>query len=61
MPSFGSDIDPDVQPMKQASTSGGVEFQMGNNAVLTAHYIHNDLLETIRTSASSTPKATRAT
>jgi hypothetical protein len=47
VPSFGADIDPDIQPMKQASTSGGVEYQLGNNSVFTAHYIHNDLLETI--------------
>jgi outer membrane receptor protein involved in Fe transport len=47
VPSFGADIDPDIEPMKQASTSGGVEYQIGNNSVITAHYIHNELLETI--------------
>ena len=33
--------------MRQASTSGGAEYQLANNSVLTVHYIHNDLLETI--------------
>jgi hypothetical protein len=47
VPSFGSDIDPDLKPMKQASTSLGAEFQVSRNSVLTVHYIHNDLLETI--------------
>jgi hypothetical protein len=47
VPSFGGDIDPDIQPMKQSSVSGGVEYQLGNNSVVSAHYIHNDLLETI--------------
>ncbi|MEO8481214.1 MAG: TonB-dependent receptor [Acidobacteriota bacterium] len=47
VPAFGGDIDPDTKPMRQASTSAGVEFQVGGNAVITAHYIHNDLLETI--------------
>ena len=47
VPSFGQDIDPDLEPMRQSSTSGGVEYQLGNNSVITAHYIHNDLLETI--------------
>ena len=44
VPSFGSDIDPDIEPMKQASTSAGVEYQLNRNSVLTVHYIHNDLL-----------------
>lgn len=47
VPSFGSDIDPELEPMKQASTSAGLEYQIGRNSVLTARYIHNDLLETI--------------
>jgi Carboxypeptidase regulatory-like domain/TonB dependent receptor/TonB-dependent Receptor Plug Domain len=47
VPSFGQDIDPDLEPMRQSSASGGVEYQLANNSVLTVHYIHNDLLETI--------------
>ena len=47
VPQFGQDIDPDIEPMKQSSTSAGVEFQVGPNSVVTAHYIHNDLLQTI--------------
>ena len=44
---FQAEVDPDIKPMRQSSTSGGVEYQLGRNGVLTAHYIHNDLLETI--------------
>jgi hypothetical protein len=47
VPSFGSDIDPDTKPMKQSSFSAGTELQMGRNSVVSVHYIHNDLLETI--------------
>jgi hypothetical protein len=45
--SFGRDIDPDTKPMRQSSFSAGTEFQLGRNSVLSVHYIHNDLLETI--------------
>ena len=44
---FQAEVDPDIRPMRQSSTSGGFEYQLGRNGVLTAHYIHNDLLETI--------------
>ena len=47
VPSFANSIDPDLKPMRQASTSVGTEYQFGANSVLTVHYIHNDLLETI--------------
>ena len=47
VPSFGGDIDPDLKPMKQASTSAGWEYQLNRNSVISVHYIHNDLLETI--------------
>ncbi len=47
VPSFQNEIDPDLKPMKQASTSVGAEFQVGRNGMLAVHYIHNDLLETI--------------
>ncbi len=47
VPSFDQDIDPDIEPMKQASVSSGVEFQVGRNSMVSVHYIHNDLLETI--------------
>jgi hypothetical protein len=47
VPAFGSDIDPLTDPMRQASTSAGLEYQVNRNSVLTVHYIHNDLLETI--------------
>ena len=42
--------------MKQSSVSGGVEYQLGRNGVLTAHYIHNDLLETIEDIGFLTPE-----
>jgi len=47
VPSFASSIQPDMKPMKQASTSLGTEYQLGRDSVLSVHYIHNDLLETI--------------
>jgi hypothetical protein len=47
VPSFQDEIDPDLRPMKQSSTSIGLERQMFGNNVFTAHYVHNDLLETI--------------
>jgi hypothetical protein len=47
VPSFQDEIDPDLEPMRQASTSVGAEYQLANNSVVTVHYIHNDLLETI--------------
>ena len=49
------EVDPDIKPMRQSSTSGGVEYQLGRNGVLTAHYIHNDLLETIEDIGFLTP------
>lgn len=56
VPSFASSIDPNIKPMKQSSTSGGMEFQLNRNTVLTAHYIHNDLLETIEDIGFLTPE-----
>jgi len=47
VPSFANEIDPDLRPMKQASTSAGWEYQLNRNSVINVHYIHNDLLETI--------------
>lgn len=47
VPQFGANIDPDIEPMKQSSTSAGLEYQLNSNSVLTAHYIHNELLQTI--------------
>ncbi len=47
VPSFGSDIDPDIKPMRQSSFSAGSEYQLNRNSVLTVHYVHNDLLQTI--------------
>ncbi|MEZ5415939.1 MAG: TonB-dependent receptor [Vicinamibacterales bacterium] len=47
VPSFADSIDPDLKPMRQASTSLGTEYQLGRNSVVSVRYIHNDLLETI--------------
>jgi hypothetical protein len=47
VPSFASSIDPDLKPMRQSSTSAGWEYQLNRNSVVSVHYIHNDLLETI--------------
>ena len=53
---FQAEVDPDIKPMRQASTSGGVEYQLGRNSVLTAHFIHNDLQETIEDIGFLTPQ-----
>jgi hypothetical protein len=47
VPSFQNEIDPELEPMRQSSTSVGAEYQLRGNNVLTVHYVHNDLLETI--------------
>ena len=47
VPSFGSNIDPDIKPMRQSSFSAGTEYQLNRNSVFTVNYIHNDLLQTI--------------
>jgi hypothetical protein len=56
VPSFGASIQPGIKPMKQASTSGGAEYQLNRNSVLTVHYIHNELLETIEDVGFLTPQ-----
>jgi hypothetical protein len=47
VPSFGDSIDPNTKPMSQDSTSGGIEYQVNRDSVLTVHYIHNNLRRTI--------------
>ena len=47
VPSFRGNIDPATRPMSQDSTSAGLEYQVGRESVLTAHYIHNNLRDTI--------------
>jgi hypothetical protein len=47
VPSFQGSIDPELEPMRQDSTSIGLEFQLNNRSVVTVHYVHNDLQETI--------------
>ena len=44
---FQAEIAEDIRPMKQSSTSAGLEYQFRSNDVFTVHYIHNDLFETI--------------
>ena len=56
VPSFAGSIDPDLKPMRQASTSGGVEYQLNRNSLFSVHYIHNDLLETIEDIGFLTPQ-----
>jgi len=56
VPSFAESIQPDIKPMKQSSISGGTEYQLNRNSVLTFHYIHNDLLETIEDVGFLTPQ-----
>jgi len=56
VPSFGSSIDANAKPMSQDSTSAGVEYQLGNNSVMTVHYVHNNLRETIEDIGFLTPQ-----
>jgi hypothetical protein len=44
---FAGNVDPDIKPMSQDSTSIGVEHQLWGNTVLGVHYVHNDLRRTI--------------
>ena len=53
---FQAEVDPSIKPMRQSSASGGLEYQLGRNGVITAHYIHNDLLETIEDIGFLTPQ-----
>src|SRR5918993_638734 len=46
VPNFDS-TDPDIQPMRQDSTSIGTEYQLGSNMTLGLHYVHNNLSQTI--------------
>ncbi|AMY08065.1 hypothetical protein LuPra_01253 [Luteitalea pratensis] len=46
VPNFDS-TDPDIKPMYQDSTSIGTEFQLGGNITVGAHYVHNNLSQTI--------------
>ena len=46
VPNFDS-TDPDIKPMYQDSTSIGTEFQIGANMSFGAHYVHNNLSQTI--------------
>jgi len=47
VPSFQNEIDPEIRPMSQDSLSLGFEHQLNRDSVLTVHYIHNDLRDTI--------------
>jgi hypothetical protein len=47
VPSFADEIDPKTKPMSQDSVSAGLEYQFGASRVLTVHYIHNNLRDTI--------------
>ena len=44
---FVGNVDPDIKPMSQDSTSVGVEYQVMANTVLGVHYVHNNLRRTI--------------
>jgi hypothetical protein len=46
VPNFSS-TDPDLKPMSQDSFSAGGEQQLGGNAVLGVHVVHNNLIRTI--------------
>ncbi len=55
VPSFQNDIDPNIKPMSQDSTSAGIEHQLGRNSSITVHYIHNNLIRTIEDVGFLTP------
>ena len=42
-----ADIDPDIKPMAQDNTNLGVEYELSDQTVLAARYVHNNLLRTI--------------
>ena len=44
---YVGNVDPDIKPMYQDSTSLGLEHQLGANLALTLHYVHNNLPRTI--------------
>ena len=56
VPSFQGSIDFDAQPMSQDSTSAGAEFQLNANSVMSLHFIHNDLRQTIEDIGFLTPQ-----
>jgi hypothetical protein len=47
VPSFAGSVDPEIEPMRQDSTSVGFEFQLNARSVMSLHYVHNELGETI--------------
>ena len=55
VPSFSETIDQDAKPMSQDSYSGGLEYQVGTGSMLTVHYIHNVLRNTIEDIGFLTP------
>ncbi len=46
VPNFDS-TDPNIKPMFQNSTSIGAEYQLGSHISVGAHYVHNNLSQTI--------------
>ncbi len=46
VPNFDS-TDPNIKPMFQNSTSIGTEYQLGTHISVGAHYVHNNLSQTI--------------
>jgi hypothetical protein len=44
---YVGNVDPDILPMYQDSTSIGLEYQLRANTALTVHYVHNNLPRTI--------------
>jgi len=43
----GGLVDPDLKPMSQDQTNFGIEHQLTPTMVIGAHYVHNDLRQTI--------------
>jgi Carboxypeptidase regulatory-like domain/TonB dependent receptor/TonB-dependent Receptor Plug Domain len=56
IPSFQSAIDPNTKPMSQDSVSTGIDHQLNSTSMLTVHYVHNNLRDTIEDIGYLTPQ-----
>ena len=49
MPNFDT-VDPNLKPMSQDAFNAGTEYQLNQNTVFTANFVHNNLKRTIEDS-----------
>jgi hypothetical protein len=57
---FAGNVDPDIKPMYQDSTSIGWEYQAYANTVFSVHFVHNDLGRTIEDIGALDPNGDEA-